>query len=568
MDTRKNGKLQIVFLLLTALFFALCFITSILFRVLGAREVEARLALPEHKQEISQMLLKLADKLEMGPQIYDSRNDTRRLPAPEEKFNKVREEIERSYAIAIGYYRTGNMTLADRGFLEIVSSYEVFCNNYAGFSNPILFSRLFLGVIHKENPDLKLKSALVEDLAQSDGMEPLMMKSLLHNFQEMFTSGEVTLIQGVNFFRRFGLAEKIKSSLETGSRRFIYCASDDISRHCFLVNIETAGFSVHALDYESLESELSRIRETFTELNYRVNFIPDHELQSDCPDRAAGIAFNLALAPEVMSKIISGTRKKLVLWQFVLYLVWGIVIVAIGRYFILLKRLEERKDNFLHVVSHELKTPLSAIKIYADTLKRTKDVTKIAEYTSVISARCNQIQNMIANLIYFDKIASSGDSLLSGLAGSLEKRELSLHQLLSSICLDYANGFYRECKLDFPDNDFLICGDESIFRIIFSNLVENSFKYIKDTKVIVTVHGSGSTEGWELTYTDNGELAKDTDVSGLFGKYRRGETMGRSGLGLGLYIVKKLTEMMGGTVTAENAGTLLFRFRFGKGRAA
>ena len=215
--------------------------------------------------------------------------------------------------------------------------------------------------------------------------------------------------------------------------------------------------------------------------------------------------------------------------------------------------LEKEKKTFVLSLSHDTKTPLSAIKLYAKALSKGlyKDKSKQIEIAENINEKADEIEG------YLSKIIQSQKEDFLDL--QMEKGEFYLSHLMEAI-----GAFYQD-KLEYLQVEFqqkayqdcLLIGDEQRAIEVLQNMMENAIKYGDGNKIIlesnleedcilVTVKNSGCTL----------ELAEEPHI---FDAFWRGQNSKRAqGSGLGLYICKELMHKMEGEMVARIEGDMMW----------
>jgi len=229
-----------------------------------------------------------------------------------------------------------------------------------------------------------------------------------------------------------------------------------------------------------------------------------------------------------------------------------------------LKALHQRKNEFIGVVAHDLKNPLSSIILSSSTLERfaekhtPEQTTKSARHIRAVAERMNKI---IIDLLDIDALDSGKIHLhtdhLDIVSLTRQAVEEFTHQAGSkAITLRFES---------LPLEQWLMM-DERVFRHALDNLLSNAIKYSPQGKsVIVRVvyanahqylsahngrpHQTGKSVRVEVEDEGPGLSAEDqTKLFQRFGKLTPKPTAGEHSTGLGLYIVKEFVEVMGGTV--------------------
>lgn len=221
--------------------------------------------------------------------------------------------------------------------------------------------------------------------------------------------------------------------------------------------------------------------------------------------------------------------------------------------------LDHLKSEFVSRVSHELRTPLTTIKALTRLLQRGEvGEEKQREYLETISIECDRQIDLILNLLDLSRIESGG------FRPAMERVEVN-DVLTSCVKSEIAAATRRRHQLEIKPlgNIPPICSDPKHLRRIISNLIENSIKYTPDGGLI-TLSADVAKDRVAIWVTDNGQGIPKEDLPILFDKFYRGspaphsatsdelfEEIDVSGLGLGLYLARDVTERMGGTISVE-----------------
>jgi PAS domain S-box-containing protein len=210
------------------------------------------------------------------------------------------------------------------------------------------------------------------------------------------------------------------------------------------------------------------------------------------------------------------------------------------------------KDEFLATVSHELRTPLNAILGWSNMLQSGKATGEIAARANQTIYRNAKSQaQLIEDLLDVSRIIS----------GKLkfEPRPVELAAIVES-AIDTlrptAEAKSIELQTTLADEPFMISGDDQRLQQIVWNLVSNAVKFTPDGGRI-TVRLERVERNVQLTVTDTGKGIEAKFLPYLFERFRQEDassTRRHGGLGLGLAIVRHLTELHGGTVSATSAG--------------
>lgn len=208
--------------------------------------------------------------------------------------------------------------------------------------------------------------------------------------------------------------------------------------------------------------------------------------------------------------------------------------------------LQRDKKMLLLSLSHDIKTPLSAIKLYAKALSKElyDSREKKLEIAENISAKTDEVEGYVSQII----TASKEDFL----SLDVQNGEFYLSSLITKI-----KHYYTEklslIKTDFSMSDYLDCllyGDLDRSVEVIQNIMENAVKY-GDGKSI-TLHFSEEDNCILITVVNSGCTLPDTDLPHVFDSFWRGvNAQSSAGSGLGLYISRQLMHKMNGEIFAE-----------------
>lgn len=211
-----------------------------------------------------------------------------------------------------------------------------------------------------------------------------------------------------------------------------------------------------------------------------------------------------------------------------------------------LKELNEQKQQFLRHVSHELKTPLTAIR-EATELLNDGIVGALspqqAEITHILRENGIRLQKMIENLLNYTRLES--------IQPKLNLRLINLPDMISKVFhaheLTIRN---KQLVIETIYNLNEINADDEKLTIILDNLISNAVRHTPDFGHITICTNGGKNQIF-IEVIDDGPGLNKTDQEKLFDPYYRGDTVYKSlisGSGLGLAIAKDLVEIHGGSI--------------------
>ena len=190
-------------------------------------------------------------------------------------------------------------------------------------------------------------------------------------------------------------------------------------------------------------------------------------------------------------------------------------------------------------ISHDLRTPLTAICGYLDLLRREEPPEPMGRYLEMIENRTLLLRQLTEELLRYAVLASAQEDTVYdtvALGGALEE-SLSVHYAAFKSC-----GITPDISI--PEKKICRSLDRNLFGRILSNILGNAMKY-SDGDLSVTLRENG-----EMIFENTAKDLTPVTAGMLFDRFFTVET-GRGGAGLGLSIAKMLTERMGGGISAD-----------------
>lgn len=192
-------------------------------------------------------------------------------------------------------------------------------------------------------------------------------------------------------------------------------------------------------------------------------------------------------------------------------------------------------------ISHDLRTPLTAIFGYLELLEEEEKPEIVERYIDVIQNRAEMLKQLTEELFQYSVIISS--------EGKQESTHISVGSVLEeSVAAFYAilrdSGITPEIRL--PEEKVVRRLDPSALSRVFANLLSNAVKY-SDGDLEITL-----TEEGDITFSNRAPELNEVQVGKLFDRFYTVETA-RKSTGLGLSIARTLVEQMGGTIGADYA---------------
>jgi len=222
-----------------------------------------------------------------------------------------------------------------------------------------------------------------------------------------------------------------------------------------------------------------------------------------------------------------------------------------------LKRMDKVRTDFVANVSHELKTPLTSIKGYVETLQdgALEDTENAEKFLQIINKHADSLTLIVDDLLTLSDLETS--------TSRLHKQTFDLHALLEEISLGFGHAF-REKKINIEiqahAETFSITADKEKINQVFVNIIDNAVKYSeKGKKITLTV--TKDTHAIVVAVQDQGIGIPEKYIPRVFERFYRvdkARSREAGGTGLGLAIVKHIVSLHAGTihvVSRENQGT-------------
>ena len=195
-------------------------------------------------------------------------------------------------------------------------------------------------------------------------------------------------------------------------------------------------------------------------------------------------------------------------------------------------------------ISHDLRTPLTAICGYLELLEAEEMTDSTRRYVEQIANRTEALKTLTEELFRYSVISSVSD---------LSYEKVNVGRVLEESLISFYGAFEQKNitpNISLPDSVIIRSLDKSALSRIFGNIISNAVKYSDgDFTVIMTNTG-------EITFSNTASELSSVDVGKLFDRFYTVDSA-RKSTGLGLSIAKLLTERMGGCIAADYKGNML-----------
>ena len=372
-------------------------------------------------------------------------------------------------------------------------------------------------------------------------------------------------IQFVNIY-----GDELKEITEQSNQNSYYSTDNDFkiinsysgdNHEFFLVNTDlyyTGGFLINLNNlFDTLVTE--DLREGF-DFNYVIEFPDDYILEdnnqslvysSQLNPYFPGQLIRIRLADEDLINDIVKRRS----WIYGIASLLLLVAMVLGVALILRdiareKHLARMRADFISNVTHELKTPLTSIRMYAESIMmgRVKSQTVRNDYLSVVVNESERLKRMINNILEFSKMEKRKQEyhpFKTNLSDILHKAISDMNYWLEE------KGFKLKTDID---RDIAVEVDPEKFHQVYTNLLSNAIKYSGESKII-SIRLFRNSKEVITEFEDKGIGIAIEHMEKIFEEFyrvERPESGDITGTGLGLTVAKEIVEAHGGEIYAES----------------
>lgn len=212
-----------------------------------------------------------------------------------------------------------------------------------------------------------------------------------------------------------------------------------------------------------------------------------------------------------------------------------------------LTELDRLKSEFVSNVSHELKTPLTTIKLLAHLLQKSgmTEEEKL-DFAKTIAVECDRQIEFVGNLLDLSRIESG--------AYKLRKTRVNVRELISS-CVNVERHRAESLGLRLTTNIHArlpeISGDFEALRRVMRGLIDNAIKYTREGGHIA-ISAREADQTIAISISDTGKGIPENDLPHIFDKFYRVASESQTGVGLGLYLAQHIVVQLEGEITVES----------------
>ena len=215
-----------------------------------------------------------------------------------------------------------------------------------------------------------------------------------------------------------------------------------------------------------------------------------------------------------------------------------------------LASIETLKNDFIANVSHEIKTPLSVIQTYTTALQNENiSAEERKEYSKTIIEAAQKLSTLVTNILKLNKLENQEISS--------EARHFDISEQLRRCALMFAEQMeQKDIQFEEDIDDIYICYDKDMLEIVWNNLLSNAVKFTKTGgKILLKLKTIDIPEDSfvKISITDTGCGMDEAVQKRIFDKFYQGDTShSKDGNGLGLALVKKTIDLLGGSIKVDS----------------
>ncbi|WP_164503485.1 sensor histidine kinase [Pleionea sediminis] len=429
------------------------------------------------------------------------------------------------------------------------------------------FIRIFLG--HKENYQLSVKEEIVSNLLlleidkknrwSADFVNSVLFEGF-QSEQNKIKSVFQLLIENASLFNREDVrrlfeqieqfAERINLPLDRlrSYRSAILESNFKLTEnHC--QSELTVGQEFISRQLNTQECILAPI-----DLMKELNLLHDRLVARGQLNSTDAIVWDLNLLPEDSSQLTlkidrpswKAQEQRQQLFMIIKVIIL-IILVALSIYAV--KAIQQRqqrkekyiqlKEDFVNLVSHELKTPLSSIRLMAETLqKRLSKNLDGKNYPQRIESEADRLWLMVDNILSFNRLQT--EQL------SISRAKVSLKQLIDDIKETLP---YQVIINNNIDSEYVVNVDKPLFNLVLLNLISNAIKYNTNERVELTFESDIHHNEQRIIVTDNGIGIDPKLWQEIFESFFQANTKHKKGFGLGLALSRKVMQLHNGNIS-------------------
>jgi len=468
-----------------------------------------------------------------------------------------------TYLTAAQYQRLGEKSLAESSLWLAQDRVDRLEQTIISADNQVF------GVINLEEPE----TALAEWKARAEEISPSVRAAVVLDVQRRVvdSSARATERDAQQFMRLFlkqivpdmkleslpyNVLNHLHKSYEGRSYLISFSAVRQHGRRYYLALHHDTGYLIRTVFPRLFRSESGKEWHNIVDEDNRRVFGPN---LASAGDYVVGLRFpttlyawRLQVAPKTAPLLKAKSRTSRFNQAALIGLSLAVILIAVALIVYAAdkeRRLNQLKSDFIANVSHELKTPLSVIRMFGELLltKRVRDAAKQEQYLEIICTESERLSGLIENVLDFAALERG--------KRTYDMQDSDVGEIVTRAIDTLHYRFEREgasVQLHTQGDAPRACVDEQAILLAVINLLDNAVKYGGSTLVEVTL----DTRPREICISvrDHGPGIPSADLKRVFERFYRGTGRAKQrGSGIGLSLVKYIAEAHGGRAWADNA---------------
>mgnify|MGYP001607805723 CR=1 FL=1 len=202
----------------------------------------------------------------------------------------------------------------------------------------------------------------------------------------------------------------------------------------------------------------------------------------------------------------------------------------------------ENERRFTADAAHELRTPLAALKAQAQVALASVDAVERRHALTQILVGCDRATHLVVQLLTLARLDADT---------SHPMQDIALRPLAEEVlAMSAGDAIERDCELVLREGDARVRGDALLLQVLLRNLIDNALRHGGGTQIEVSIAQHGARAA--LTVCDNGRGIAADERDRVQQRFYRGAIANSPGSGLGLSIVRRITELHGGTLGIDS----------------
>jgi light-regulated signal transduction histidine kinase (bacteriophytochrome) len=209
-----------------------------------------------------------------------------------------------------------------------------------------------------------------------------------------------------------------------------------------------------------------------------------------------------------------------------------------------IEQINKQLNEFVYIVSHDLKAPLRGIKSLATFLEEeigTEAKPEVKDMLILLQSRADKMQSMIDAILHYSRMSNNNG----------EEREVDLNKLIADIINLIA--IPEHIRIEVSESLPIVYAEKIKIQEVFQNLITNAIKYNNKQLGFIKIGYEERSDEFEFSISDNGIGIKEEFFQKIFGIFQtlQGSDKGEA-TGIGLTIVQKIIEQNGGRIWVES----------------